>query len=68
VLREVSDRITRRNRKAAVKHEADLERISPGERRITGTSVEDIPTDEFAEERLGAQPDRLLGQDGLPRS
>ena len=68
MLREIWDRITRRNRKAAVKHEADLEKMSPAERHTAAESVEDIQADEFAEEHLGAvEPERLLGEDEPPR-
>ena len=57
-----------RERDAAVKREAELEKMSPAERHFEEESVEDHQADAFVGEHLGGiNPDRLLDDDEPPR-
>jgi predicted RNA-binding protein Jag len=68
VLRDLWNRLMRRESAAAVKRETEREQMSPAERRIVGESVEDIQADTFVGEHLGGvDPERLIEDDEPPR-
>jgi hypothetical protein len=68
VLRDLWNRLMRRENDAAVKRETELEKMSPAERRFEKESVEDHQADSFVGEHLGGiNPDRLLDDDEPPR-
>ena len=63
------DRITRRGRDDAVKREAELEQMSPAERRFAEEGVENIAADELVGEQLGGRPlEDFVEEDEPPRS
>ena len=62
------DRITRRGRDDAVKREAELEQMSPSERRYAEEGVENLAADAFVGEQLGGAPlGQPPGEDEAPR-
>jgi len=62
------DRITRRRRDDAVKREAELEQMSPAERRYAEEGIENIAADEFVGEQLGGRSlEGSGGEDEAPR-
>ena len=64
MLRDLWNRLIRRESDAATKREAELEKMSPAERRFEKESVEDHQADSFVSEHLGGiNPDRLLDDD-----
>jgi hypothetical protein len=68
MLRDVWNRLGRRNREVAVEHEAERERMTPAERRLSEESIDDIQPDWSATEHLGGiRPERLLEDDEPPR-
>jgi hypothetical protein len=64
------DRITGRSRQKALDREAELEKMTPEERRQVQKYVEDIHADDSAAAHLGGfDPDRLLpGEKEPPRN
>ena len=69
MLRELWDRLMRRERAEAVERETEREQMSPEERHFFSEGFEDRQADEFVDEHLGGvDPTRLLGDDEPPRS
>jgi hypothetical protein len=60
-------RLTARRRAAAIRREAQEEQMSPAERRFIDEGVEGNQADEFVEEHLEIDPNRLLNDDEAPR-
>jgi hypothetical protein len=68
VLRDLWNRLMRRESAAGIKRETEREKMSPAEQRFEEESVEDIQADAFVGEHLGGiNPDRLLDDDEPPR-
>lgn len=69
MLRELWNRfVGREQASAAAEREAELEQMSPAERRFASESAEDIQADEFVGEHLGGiEPERLLGENDPQR-
>jgi hypothetical protein len=58
-----------RRQEATAKREADEATMTRGERRFANESVEDHQAEQFVDEHLGGiNPERLLGDDDVPRT
>jgi hypothetical protein len=68
MLRDLWNRLLRRERDARIEHDDERQHMTREERRITGESVDDIQADGFVDEHLGGiDPARLSGDDEPPR-
>ena len=69
MLRNFWNKLAGRRTAAAEQRETELEQMSPAERHIATSSVDDIAADEVVSERLGGvESESLLGENDSPSS